>query len=70
VQSVQPGQPQRASTPPAAQLPHSGARPSLQALNQSFDPGSSITLQQFIIVFGCIQLVLSQVRLAGPPWKT
>jgi hypothetical protein len=35
--------------------------PCSQALNQSFDSGSTITLQQFIIIFGCIQLVLSQV---------
>ena len=34
---------------------------SMKALNQSFDPTSTITLQQFIVIFGCIQLVLSQV---------
>lgn len=33
---------------------------SMKALNQSFNPGSSITLQEFIIIFGSIQLVLSQ----------
>ena len=33
----------------------------MKALNQSFDPTSTITLQQFIVIFGCIQLVLSQV---------
>lgn len=33
----------------------------MKALNQSFSPGSTITLQQFIIIFGCIQLVFSQM---------
>lgn len=33
---------------------------SMKELNQSFDSSSTITLQQFIIIFGCIQLVLSQ----------
>ena len=36
---------------------------SMKALNQSFNPGSDITLQEWIIIFGAIQLVLSQVRL-------
>jgi hypothetical protein len=33
---------------------------SMKALNLSFSPDSTITLQEFIIIFGCIQLVLSQ----------
>lgn len=33
---------------------------SMKALNLSFDPESSITLQEWIIIFGAIQLVLSQ----------
>lgn len=37
----------------------------LQALNYSFNPDSTMTLQQFIIIFGCIQLVFSQVDASG-----
>ncbi|PRW20662.1 GABA transporter 1-like [Chlorella sorokiniana] len=33
---------------------------SMKALNRSFDPDSTMTLQQWIVIFGCIQLVLCQ----------
>lgn len=33
---------------------------SMKALNLSFNPDSTITLQSWIIIFGCIQLVFSQ----------
>ena len=39
--------------------------PLLQALNRSFNPESTMTLQQFIILFGCIQLLLCQVGSSG-----
>lgn len=33
----------------------------LQAITQAYDPGNSQTLQQFIIYFGILQLLLSQL---------
>jgi hypothetical protein len=33
---------------------------SMKSLNVSFNPDTTITLQTWIIIFGCIQLVLSQ----------
>lgn len=41
-------------------LPEYYAGLSMQALNQSFNPNTTITVQVWIIVFGCIQLLFSQ----------